>query len=53
MAFPVVLKKQQVEFPQVNQKQQGISRGDQEKIMWNFQGPWAFSEGCNTILWSF
>ena len=36
----------------------GISRGDQEKIMWNFQGSLfvlgvKISEGRNTILWSF
>ena len=36
MEFPGVLKKKQVHFPGVNQKQCEISRGDQEKIMWNF-----------------
>ena len=43
-----------MDFPGVNHQ---ISRGDQEKIMWSFQGSWfqAFkiSEGCNTNLWSF
>ena len=27
-----------MEFPGVNWKQSAISKGDQEKIMWNFQG---------------
>ena len=38
--FSGVLRKYQVDFPGVNYKQHGISRGDQEKIMWNFQGSW-------------
>ena len=38
MKFPEVSKKQYVEFPGVNKKQSGISNGDQEEIMWNFQG---------------
>ena len=33
MEFLGVLNKKQVEFPGVNLKQQGISRGDEEKIM--------------------
>ena len=33
MEFPGVLKKKQVHFPGVNQKQCEISRGDQEKIL--------------------
>ena len=40
MEFPGVLTKWQVDFPGVNFKQHVISRGDQEKIMWNFQGSW-------------
>ena len=36
MEFLGVLKKKQVHFPGVNQKQCEISMGDQEKIMWNF-----------------
>ena len=43
--FPGFLKKQHVEFPGVNEKWSGISKGDQEKISrglgfwpWNFQG---------------
>ena len=36
MKFPGVIKKKQVHFPGVNQKQCDISRGDQEKVMWNF-----------------
>ena len=35
MEFPWVLKKQNVEIPGINKKRSGISRGDQEKIMWN------------------
>ena len=35
MEFPGVLKKKQVHFPGVNQKQCEISRGD-KKVMWNF-----------------
>ena len=35
MEFPGVLKKKQLRFPAVNQKQCEISRGDQAKIMWN------------------
>ena len=26
-----------MEFPGIDEKRSGISRGDQEKIMWNFQ----------------
>ena len=36
--FPGVLKKYHVDFPGVNNKKNGISRGDREKIMWIFQG---------------
>ena len=36
MKFPGVIKKKQVHFPGVIQKQCDISRGDQEKVMWNF-----------------
>ena len=36
MKFPRVLKKKQVHFPGVNQKQCEISMGDQENVMWNF-----------------
>ena len=39
MEFPGVLKKQNVEIPRVNKKG-GISRSDQEKIVWNFHGSW-------------
>ena len=35
MEFSGVLKKKQVHFPGVNQKQCEISRGD-KKVMWNF-----------------
>ena len=38
MEFPGVPKKLHVEFLGVNQKQSGISKGDQGKIMWNFHG---------------
>lgn len=37
MEFPVVLRKQLVDFLSVNLKQRGISKVDQENIMWNFQ----------------
>ena len=37
MEFPGEFKKKQVDFPGVNYQ---ISRGDQEKIMRNFQGSW-------------
>ena len=33
MEYLGVLKKYEVDFPGVNQKQYGISRGDQERIM--------------------
>ena len=36
MEFTGVLKKKQVDFPGVNQKQCEISKDDQENIMWNF-----------------
>ena len=36
--FPGVLKKYHVDFPGVNNKKNGISRGDREEIMWIFQG---------------
>ena len=35
--FSGVLKKQQVDIPEVSH---GTSKGDQEKIMWNFQRSW-------------
>ena len=38
MEFPGVSQKQHVEFLGINQKRSGISKGDQEKIMWNFHG---------------
>ena len=41
MEFPWVLKKQQVEYPGVvskNNMEFPVACGDQEKIMWNFQG---------------
>ena len=37
-----VSKKQHVQFSGVNEKQSGISKSDQEKKMWNFQGFWIF-----------
>ena len=37
MEFPGVMKKLQVNFPAVNLKQRGISKGDQEKIVRYFQ----------------
>ena len=40
MKFPGPLKKQQVDFPRVNQKLCRICRGNQEKIMRNFQRSW-------------
>ena len=40
MEFTGVLKNQQVEFPEVNEKQHIISSGDREKTMWNFQESW-------------
>ena len=36
MEFTGVLKKKQVDFPGVNQKQCEIPKDDQENIMWNF-----------------
>ena len=36
MEFSEVLKKKQVHFSGINQKQYEISRSDQEKIMCNF-----------------
>ena len=36
MEFSRVLKKKELHFPGVNQEQCEISRGDQEKIVWNF-----------------
>ena len=38
MEFPGALKKQKVDVPGANNKKNRISRGDQEKIMWIFQG---------------
>ena len=38
MEFPGVSKKQHMECPGVNQKRSGISKGEQEKTMWNFHG---------------
>ena len=38
--FPGVLKNWNVEIPGVNTKRSGISKGDQEKIIWNFHGSW-------------
>ena len=37
-----VWKKKHMEIPGVNQNQKRseVSRGDQEKIMWNFHGSW-------------
>ena len=29
-----------MEFPGINEKRSGISKPDQEKIMWNFQRSW-------------
>ena len=40
MEFPGVLKKDHVEIPGVKQKRSAISRGGQEKFMWNFNGSW-------------
>ena len=40
MEFPGVSKKEHAKFPEVNKKQTGISKGDQEKIVWNFEGTW-------------
>ena len=40
MEFPGESKKEHVEFPGFNEKQNGILKGDQEKIVWNFQGTW-------------
>ena len=40
MEFPGVLKKNHVEFLEINSKRSRISRGDQEKIMRNSQGSW-------------
>ena len=47
MEHPGVLKKWHAEFPSVDQKRSGISRGDKEYIVWNLQ------EWFNTILWEF
>ena len=33
-----------MEYPGILKKQHGISRGDQEKVMCNFQGSWF--QGC-------
>ena len=44
-----------MEFPGVEELTSGFFEGDQEKIMWNFQGSWFYGpriseeEGCNTI----
>ena len=44
-----------MEFLGVEELTSGFSEGDQEKIMWNFQGSWycgpriSEEEGCNTI----
>ena len=38
MEFPGVSKKYRLKFLGVNQKRSGISNGDEEKTMWNFQG---------------
>ena len=55
MEFPGVLKKKQVHFPGVNEKQCEISRDDQENIMWNFIRVFVLdlkiSDECNTYLW--
>ena len=40
MEFTGVLKKWQVDFPRVNYKRHGISKGDPEKIVWIFHRPW-------------
>ena len=40
MKFSKSLTKYQMDLPWVNSKQCGISRGDQEKLYWNFQGSW-------------
>ena len=46
-----------MEYPGILKKQHGISRGDQEKVMCNFQGSWfqvllKISERFNTTWWS-
>ena len=44
-----------MEFLGVEELTSGFFEGDQEKIMWNFQGSWFYGpriseeEGCNTI----
>ena len=38
MEFPGVLKKEHVEIPGVKYKRSGISRDNQEQIMWDIQG---------------
>ena len=56
MDFLGISKKEHVEFLQGFIKTKQISKGDQEKIMWNFQGSSFFlgiSKGSNTILWNF
>ena len=35
--FPGVSKKWHMEFKVANENESGISKGDQEKIIWNFQ----------------
>ena len=57
MELSGVLKKEQVDFPGVNQKQCGIFWAWSRKIYVEFQGVLVLglkiSEGCNTIMWSF
>ena len=55
-----IWKKQQLDFPGVNYKQHGISRGARKnhvEFLAEFPGDLVlglkFSEGCNTILWYF
>ena len=55
MEFPGVSKKYSVDFPGVNSKRGVISKGNQEKIMWDFQGSWFLALEilrANTILWN-
>ena len=42
MEISWVWKRKHMEIPGVNQNQKRseVSRGDQEKIMWNFHGSW-------------
>ena len=57
MELSGVLKKEQVDFPGVNQKQCGIFWAWSRKNYVEFQGVLVLglkiSEGCNTIMWSF